>query len=312
MGVPGVGRGDHARGQGQAGPASRHRRSAGSVGVAPSAPAPVSDRRSPIAQRILLRQRSTTLDRAPPEATAAPVVPGPRGPRSRLWSSASSCDQSSGSPALGESRNRAGSGAWPNVGGVGRPALAPARVDLLGHLAVLAGQPDEAPRSAARPGTRRSRRRRSRASVPRRTDARRGPRCRAASPIAVVVTRRWASGSQACESAPCWLTITSGPNAAASSGTSRRDRLEPGRLAGLGLHRDVDDRAGRGPLPDLVEEAAPREQVPPGLVERDRHHAAGRPRTGPGRRRRGGRRSRGRGRGGPSRRARAIASAGSS
>ena len=50
------------------------------------------------------------------------------------------------------------------------------------------------------------------------------------------------------------------------------DGFEPGRLAGLGLHRHVDDRAGRGPLPHLVEEAAPREQVPPRLMERDRHH----------------------------------------
>ena len=45
---------------------------------------------------------------------------------------------------------------------------------------------------------------------------------RAASPIAVVVTRRCASGSQACESAPCCETTTSGPKTAASDGTSAR------------------------------------------------------------------------------------------
>src|SRR5688572_31024423 len=43
---------------------------------------------------------------------------------------------------------------------------------------------------------------------------------RAAAPCAVVVTFRCASGSHACESAPCCDTIRCGPNDAASSGTS--------------------------------------------------------------------------------------------
>ena len=45
---------------------------------------------------------------------------------------------------------------------------------------------------------------------------------RAASPIAVVVTRRCASGSQAWVSAPCCETTTSGPNAAARVGIRAR------------------------------------------------------------------------------------------
>ena len=72
----------------------------------------------------------------------------------------------------------------------------------------------------ARPGTRRTRRHRSPASGRRRDPCASRSTSRAASPIAVVVTRRCASGSQACESAPCCDTIRSGPNAAANSGSS--------------------------------------------------------------------------------------------
>jgi hypothetical protein len=52
------------------------------------------------------------------------------------------------------------------------------------------------------------------------------------------------------------------------------DDAEPDGLPGLRLERDVDDGAGRGPLPDLGGEPRHgREQVARALVDRDRHHA---------------------------------------
>ena len=92
-------------------------------------------------------------------------------------------------------------------------------------------------------------------------------------PIAVVVTLRCASGSVAWVSQPCWLTMMSGANAAASSGSSVDTALEPGVLAGLGLERDVDDGPGRLALAGLPLEPRAGEQVPPGLVDRHRQHA---------------------------------------
>ena len=109
-----------------------------------------------------------------------------------------------------------------------------------------------APTPAARPGRRRSRHRPSPASGPPAWRWATASTSRAAAPIAVVVTRRWASGSQAWLSAPCWLTTTSGRKAAARSGRSSPDRRQPGALAGVRLERDVDDRPGRRPRPPLA------------------------------------------------------------
>ncbi len=49
--------------------------------------------------------------------------------------------------------------------------------------------------------------------------------------------------------------------------------VQPRTLSGPGRHRDVDARAGRDPLPHLVDVAGPREQGSARLVEGDRQHA---------------------------------------
>ena len=93
---------------------------------------------------------------------------------------------------------------------------------------------------------------------------------RAASAIAVVVTRRCASGSQACESAPCWETTTSGPNTAASVGTSALTAASQAASPQYGSNGMFTADPAAGPIPELVEEAGPGEQVPAALVERQR------------------------------------------
>ena len=123
-----------------------------------------------------------------------------------------------------------------------------------------------APRPAARRGRRRTRPRPSRATARPPSGARRRRRAAPPRAIAVVVTRRCASGSQACESAPCCDTTTSGPKTAASVGTQRPDGCQPGGLAGVRLERHVDGRACRRAVAQLVEEPGPGEQVPPALV----------------------------------------------
>ena len=154
------------------------------------------------------------------------------------------------------------------------------------------------PTPAARPGTRRSRRRRSPAIDRRHGDGRVASTSRAASPIAVVVTARCASGSQACESAPCCDTSTSGPNVAASSGSSERTTaIQAGAPvpAGSGTLTRVPAAT---PSPDLVDVAGPREEVPARSRGSTRSGRPGRSSGGPGRRRRDGRRGRRTGRAG--------------
>ena len=135
--------------------------------------------------------------------------------------SAAVCDASSSIPAFGGSTNRSGSGACPY-----RDASAAHRSR---HAAgVASGTSRCAPASQTSDHDRGTTRYASYPPPPVASHRPPAYRCaivstsRAASPIAVVVTRRCASGSQAWESAPCWETIRSGPNAAASSGSSDR------------------------------------------------------------------------------------------
>ena len=73
------------------------------------------------------------------------------------------------------------------------------------------------------------------------------------------MTCRWASGSQACESAPCWHTMTSGPNVAASSGTTAGPRpARPPRPSRRGSGRLTTVPAAV-PWPELVGVAGARE-----------------------------------------------------
>ena len=233
-----------------------------SIGEAPPSPR----------RRRHRRADPTTRGRAPPAAAAArPAAARPppsraTAPRRRPATRPSRARRSA--------RPRTSRAAAP--GRTGRPRPPSARAT---PRASRPG-PRDAPRparrgstSAARPGTRRSRRHRSPASGRPRSRCATASTSRAASPIAVVVTRRCASGSQACESAPCCDTMRSGPNAAASSGSSTADRRQPRPLAGPRLQRHVDRRPGRRPLPQLPHPAGPREQVPPGLVERQRQDA---------------------------------------
>ena len=85
--------------------------------------------------------------------------------------------------------------------------------------------------------------------------------------------RRCARGSQACESAPCWDTMRSGPNARRQVRDEPADGPKPRVGAGERLERHVDDGAGRRPLPDLVGIARAREEVATGLVQRHGQHA---------------------------------------
>ena len=89
--------------------------------------------------------------------------------------------------------------------------------------------------------------------------------------MAVVVTRRSPSGSQAWLSAPCWLTTMSGRNAAARARDEGLDGRQPGALAGERLERDVDNRPGRRPAARRA--PLPGKRYRPGLVERDGQHA---------------------------------------
>ena len=109
----------------------------------------------------------------------------------------------------------------PVICRVGRPTRPPAGIRGLGWVPVGAGQPGERPRpghdpvhvvaaAAGRQPTAAAWRWATRSTS------------RAASPIAVVVTSRCASGSQAWLSAPCWLTMRSGPKDAARAGTRAR------------------------------------------------------------------------------------------
>ena len=85
--------------------------------------------------------------------------------------------------------------------------------------------------------------------------------------------RRCASGSQACESAPCCDTMRSGPKAAASSGTSRRTAASHGSAPVNGSSGTLTAVPAAVPSPDLVGIARAGEQVAAGLVQRQGQHA---------------------------------------
>ena len=153
-----------------------------------------------------------------------------------------------------------------------RPALAP------GGRASRPGPRDArrparpAPRSAARPGTRRSRRRRSRASGPPAWRWAISSTSRAASPIAVVVTRRCASGSQACVSAPCWLTRCP----ARTRRPARGDQPTAASQASApvtGSSGTFTTVPAAAPRPSSSTKPVPGNRYRPELVDRDRHDA---------------------------------------
>ena len=169
------------------------------------------------------RRRRRTTSRGPrPRAAASAARPRGRGPASPATAaSAAACSAPTGARRSARPRRSTASPASrtppprPPTGPATRSASRPAPRD--------APRPaTSAPTPAAPPGTRRTRRRPSRAIGRPPTGARSESTSRAASPIAVVVTRRCASGSQACVSAPCCETTTSGPNAAASVGSRAR------------------------------------------------------------------------------------------
>ena len=128
------------------------------------------------------RRRADPTSRGParPRSSAARRA-GARAPPSRSNASRPPpATRRARSPAFGASTNRSGSGACPYRARLRRPALAPRDGRRVRHLAMRARQPDQAPRSAARPDTRRTRRHRSPASGRRRTGA--PPRRRAGPP----------------------------------------------------------------------------------------------------------------------------------
>ena len=208
------------------------------------------------------REGATSRGRRPPGRGPGPRARERGGPSRRLAGPRHPASRPSGARRWG--RPRTMSAAATARTARPRPALAPGRVARPRAARGATPRARRATSSAARPGRRHSRRRRSRASGRRPSDGRCASTSRAASPIAVVVTRRCASGSHAWESAPCWLTTTSGPKVAASSGQDRPERVQPRRPRrcpdSIGTLTDVPAAT---PSPSSSDEARPREQVRP-------------------------------------------------